>query len=179
MAHLGTAQVYLAASGEVTNVVSELELVLKALPGTANAWLPGLALLSCTTSTTTSTTNSLLGIAAWLYEASNGCLWYTCSSIKHSLTDSARQDATVHGNDALTTILLPTTGPVEVLVCGVADAAQPYGTLLCCAACAGNTDAMQLLGGLLSVLPERVSKTMQAYKDVLLKRVSREHDTPW
>lgn len=38
--------------------------------------------------------------------------------------------------------------------------------------CAGNTDAMQLLGGLLSVLPERVSKTMQAHKDVLLKRVS-------
>ena len=31
--HLGTAQVYLAASGEVANVVSELELVLKALPG--------------------------------------------------------------------------------------------------------------------------------------------------
>jgi hypothetical protein len=33
LAHLGTAQVYLAASGEVPNVVSELELVLKALPG--------------------------------------------------------------------------------------------------------------------------------------------------
>jgi hypothetical protein len=33
LAHLGTAQVYLAAGGEVTNVVSELELVLKALPG--------------------------------------------------------------------------------------------------------------------------------------------------
>jgi hypothetical protein len=30
---------------------------------------------------------------------------------------------------------------------------------------------MQLLGGLLSVLPERVSKTMQAHKEVLLKRV--------
>lgn len=35
LAHLGTAQVYLAAGGEVTNVVSELELVLKALPGEA------------------------------------------------------------------------------------------------------------------------------------------------
>lgn len=33
LAHLGTAQVYLAASGEVTNVVSELELVLQTLPG--------------------------------------------------------------------------------------------------------------------------------------------------
>jgi hypothetical protein len=41
---------------------------------------------------------------------------------------------------------------------------------VCCAT--GNTDAMQLLGGLLSVLPERVSKTMQAHKEVLLKRVS-------
>jgi hypothetical protein len=30
---------------------------------------------------------------------------------------------------------------------------------------------MQLLGGLLSVLPERVSKTMQAHKEVLLKQV--------
>lgn len=34
---------------------------------------------------------------------------------------------------------------------------------------------MQLLGGLLSVLPERVSKTMQAHKEVLLKRVSGRH----
>jgi len=33
LAHLGTAQVYLAASGEVANVVSELELVLQTLPG--------------------------------------------------------------------------------------------------------------------------------------------------
>lgn len=46
----------------------------------------------------------------------------------------------------------------------------------CCrCVCPGNTDAMQLLGGLLSVLPERVSKTMEAHKDVLLKRVSSRH----
>lgn len=51
------------------------------------------------------------------------------------------------------------------------------GAVSCCV-CAGNTDAMQLLGGLLSVLPERVSKTMQAHKDVLLKRVSRGHVGP-
>lgn len=31
--HLGTAQVYLATGGDPTNAVSELELVLKALPG--------------------------------------------------------------------------------------------------------------------------------------------------
>lgn len=48
LAHLGTAQVYLAASGEVTNVVSELELVLRALPGTG-AWGKGyrMSLLWC------------------------------------------------------------------------------------------------------------------------------------
>lgn len=46
----------------------------------------------------------------------------------------------------------------------------PAGAAAVCAT--GNTDAMQLLGGLLSVLPERVSKTMQAHKEVLLKRVS-------
>jgi hypothetical protein len=35
--HLGTAQVYLAAGGDPTNAVTELELVLTALPGNADA----------------------------------------------------------------------------------------------------------------------------------------------
>ncbi|KAF8067234.1 ctr9 [Scenedesmus sp. PABB004] len=40
--HLGTAQVYLATGGDPTNAVSELELVLKALPGNGDAlWLLG------------------------------------------------------------------------------------------------------------------------------------------
>jgi len=36
---------------------------------------------------------------------------------------------------------------------------------------AGNTDAMQLLGGLLSVLPERVTKTMDAHREAITKKV--------
>lgn len=42
---------------------------------------------------------------------------------------------------------------------------------VCALLCAGNTDALQLLGGLLSVLPERVSKTMEAHKDAITKKV--------
>lgn len=45
LAHLGTAQVYLAAGGEVTNVVTELENVLKALPGVAKVPVTKLARL--------------------------------------------------------------------------------------------------------------------------------------
>jgi hypothetical protein len=39
--HLGTAQVYLATGGDPTNSVSELELVLNALPGAAFCCSPG------------------------------------------------------------------------------------------------------------------------------------------
>lgn len=35
--HLGTAQAYLASGGDPTNAVSELELVLRALPGNGDA----------------------------------------------------------------------------------------------------------------------------------------------
>ena len=40
--HLGTAQAYLATGGDPTNAVSELEIVLNALPGNGDAmWLLG------------------------------------------------------------------------------------------------------------------------------------------
>lgn len=40
--HLGTAQAYLATGSDPTNAVSELELVLRAMPGNGDAmWLLG------------------------------------------------------------------------------------------------------------------------------------------